>query len=187
MEVGDEGGMDDDPLREITDYVEVSPAELLDGAAGADEENGVEDDGEGADGGADGEHPGGGNGAGAGAGGGSGGGGGAGGGGGGNLKPTQMTLVVLHDGHRFSIFRLVDGPETDIAAAADGDNDDAHEDDEDPPEPPPQATRTSENRYEDHVPLHLMPTFKSLLQSSALEAIVRDVDCGGSEVGATTV
>ena len=162
MEVGDEGGMEDDPLREFTDLLEVTPGELLDGAAGADDEDSLEDDGEGADGGADGEHPGGGSRAGATAGaGGSGGGGGA--GGGGNLKPTQMTLVVLHDGHRFSIFRLVDGSEADITAAADGDHDDAHEDDEDPPEPPPQATRTSENRYKDQVPLHLMPKLKSLL------------------------
>ena len=180
VEVGDEGGVDDDPLRELTDYVEVSPAELLDGAAGADDEDGVEDDGEGADGGADGEATAGGSGAGGGRG------GAGGGGGGGNLKPTQMTLVVLHDGHRFSVFRLVDGSDPDIAAAADGDHDDSHEDDEDPPEPPPQATRTSENRY-DHPVLHLMPTQKSLLQSLALEAIVRDMHCGGSEVGATTV
>lgn len=144
VDVGDEGGVE----GELADLLEVESAELLD-AVGGEEEGAGEDDMEGGDGAADGEDQGGGGATGAGAGGASiGGAGGGGSGGGSSLKPTQMTLVVLHDGHRFSIYRLVDGSDPEVAAAApDGGDQDEAPDDDDPPEPPPQATRTSENRH----------------------------------------
>lgn len=160
VEVGDEGAMEDESMRDLADMLEVAPVDLFDGGGGGGEEDGVEaDEGEGAEGGADEENQER-----------TSGDGGGGGGGNGNAKPAQMTLVVLHDGHRFSIYRLVDGSEADAAAGADGEPDDAPDDD-DEPEPPAQATRASDNRYAERA-LHsdiLYSTVRTRLTLTSLQ------------------